>query len=100
MQLFLAIRQGENQYTFPFGDPEFRSAIADKYRRDNGIVYDPGVEITVTCGVSEAMIATILALTDPGDEIIILEPWYENYLPDCVMAGVTPRFVSLQYPEL
>ncbi len=94
-----AIRQGENQYTFPFGDPEFRSAIADKYRRDNGIVYDPGVEITVTCGVSEAMIATILALTDPGDEIIILEPWYENYLPDCVMAGVTPRFVSLQYPN-
>lgn len=93
-----AIRQGENQYTFPFGDSEFRSAIAEKYRRDNGIVFDPGLEITVTCGVSEAMIATILALTDPGDEIIILEPWYENYLPDCAMAGVTPRFVALQYP--
>ena len=94
-----AIRQGENQYTFPFGDLGFRNAIADKYKRDNGVVFDPSLEITVTCGVSEAMIATILALTDPGDEIIILEPWYENYLPDCAMAGVTPRFVALRLPE-
>ena len=94
-----AIRQGENQYTFPFGDPEFRNAISDKYIRDNGVVFDPALEITVTCGVSEAMLATILALTDPGDEIIILEPWYENYLPDCALAGVTPRFVALQLPD-
>jgi len=93
-----AIQHGENQYTFPFGAPDFRDAIAEKYLRDNGIMYDPATEITVTCGVSEAMIATILALTDPGDEIVILEPWYENYVPDCVMAGVKPRFVALQGP--
>ncbi len=94
-----AIRQGENQYTFPFGDLAFRDAIAAKYQRDNGVVFNPESEITVTCGVSEAMIATILALTDPGDEVIILEPWYENYLPDCALAGVTPRFVALQLPD-
>jgi aminotransferase len=94
-----AILQGENQYTFPFGDPDFRDAIAEKYKSYNGVHFDPELEITVTCGVSEAMIATILALTDPGDEIIILEPWYENYLPDCAMAGVTPRFVSLRLPD-
>ena len=94
-----AIQQGENQYTFPFGDPAFRDAIAEKYSRDNGVIFDPELEITVTCGVSEAMIATILALTDPGDEMIILEPWYENYLPDCTMAGVRPRFVGLRSPD-
>ena len=94
-----AIQQGENQYTFPFGDPDFRIAIAEKYRWYNGVGFDPELEVTVTCGVSEAMIATILALTDPGDEVIILEPWYENYLPDCAMAGVTPRFVSLRLPN-
>ena len=94
-----AIREGENQYTFPFGDPEFREAMAEKNKRDNRIMFDPALEITVTCGVSEAMIATILALTDPGDEVIILEPWYENYLPDCAMAGVTPRFVALRLPD-
>jgi aspartate/methionine/tyrosine aminotransferase len=94
-----AIRQGENQYTFPFGLPEFRTAIAGKYRTYNHIIADPETDITVTCGVSEAMMSTLLALTDPGDEVIILEPWYENYLPDCQMAGVMPRFVSLREPD-
>ena len=94
-----AIQNGENQYTFPFGDPGFRDAIAKKSRDYNRVAYNPETEVTVTCGVSEAMISTILALTDPGDEIIILEPWYENYLPDCALAGVTPRFVSLRQPE-
>ncbi|RPJ49408.1 MAG: aminotransferase class I/II-fold pyridoxal phosphate-dependent enzyme, partial [Chloroflexi bacterium] len=94
-----AIRQGENQYTFPFGLPEFREAIAGKYGAYNHIAADPETEITVTCGVSEAMMSTILALTDPGDEVIILEPWYENYLPDCQMAGAVPRFVPLREPD-
>jgi len=94
-----AIRRGENQYTFPFGLPEFRAAIAQKTRAYNHIAADPETEVTVTCGVSEAMMSTILALTDPGDEVVILEPWYENYLPDCQMAGAIPRFVPLREPD-
>lgn len=94
-----AIRRGDNQYTFPFGAPEFREAIARKVARYNGIAADAETEVTVTCGVSEAMIAAILALADPGDEAVILEPWYENYVPDCLMAGVRPRFVPLREPD-
>jgi len=94
-----AIRSGDNQYTFPFGTLAFRQAIAAKSARYNRIPADPEIEVTVTCGVSEAIMATILALTDPGDEVIILEPWYENYVPDCLMAGVRPRFVPLREPE-
>ncbi|MGE5224256.1 MAG: pyridoxal phosphate-dependent aminotransferase [Omnitrophica WOR_2 bacterium] len=94
-----AISSGDNQYTFPFGSPAFREAIAEKSLRYNKIQANPETEVTVTCGVSEAMMASILALTDPGDEVVILEPWYENYLPDCVMAGVIPRFVRLHEPD-
>jgi aminotransferase len=94
-----AIQRGDNQYTFPFGTPEFRTAIAAKSARYNHLPADPETEVTVTCGVSEAIMSTILALTDPGDEVIILEPWYENYVPDCLMAGARPRFVSLREPE-
>lgn len=93
-----AIQRGENQYTFPFGLSAFREAIATKSARYNRIPADPEIEITVTCGVSEAIMAAILALTDPGDEAIILEPWYENYVPDCQMAGARMRFVSLREP--
>jgi len=94
-----AIRSGDNQYTFPFGTLAFRKAIAAKSARYNHIPADPETEVTVTCGVSEAIMATILALTDPGDEVIILEPWYENYVPDCRMAGARPRFVPLREPD-
>lgn len=94
-----AIRRGDNQYTFPFGTPELRQAIAAKSSGYNQIPADPETEVTVTCGVSEAIMATILALTDPGDEVIILEPWYENYVPDCRMVGARPRFVSLREPD-
>jgi len=93
-----AIQGGDNQYTFPFGTLAFREAIAAKSARYNHIPADPETEVTVTCGVSEAIMATILALTDPGDEVIVLEPWYENYVPDCQMAGVRPRFVPLREP--
>ncbi len=94
-----AITAGSNQYTFPFGSVEFRQAVAEKSARYNRIPADPDTQVTITCGVSEAIMATILALTDPRDEVIILEPWYENYVPDCRMAGVTPRFVTLHEPE-
>ncbi len=93
-----AIQSGDNQYTFPFGSPDFRAAIATKSARYNHIPADPETEVTVTCGVSEAIMSTLLALTEPGDEVIILEPWYENYVPDCQMAGARPRFVPLREP--
>ena len=82
-----AIRNGDNQYTFPFGTLSFRQAVAARCDRYNHISADPEAEVTITCGVSEAIISAILALTDPGDEAIILEPWYENYVPGCLMAG-------------
>ncbi|HEY3170868.1 MAG TPA: aminotransferase class I/II-fold pyridoxal phosphate-dependent enzyme [Thermoanaerobaculia bacterium] len=90
---------GSHQYSFTWGSPEFRQAIAEKYARFNDLRPDPDTEITVTCGVSEAEVAAVLALTEPGDEAIILEPWYENYLPACILAGVRPRFVTLREPD-
>ncbi len=94
-----AIRQGENQYTFPFGTADFRWAVASKTERYNKILTDSETDVTVTCGVSEAVMSTIMALTDPGDEVVILEPWYENYLPACLLAGAIPRFVPLREPD-
>jgi aminotransferase len=90
---------GGHQYSFTWGSPEFRAAVAEKCARFNSMRPDPETEITITCGVSEAQVAAILALTEPGDEAVILEPWYENYLPACVLAGVRPRFVPLSEPD-
>jgi len=90
---------GHHQYTYTWGSEEFREAVAAKCRRFNALSPDPLNEITITCGVSEAEVAAVLALTEPGDEVVILEPWYENYLPACVLAGVTPRFVPLSEPD-
>lgn len=95
-----AIRSSENhQYGFTWGTRAFREAVAAKSARFNRIAADPETEITVTCGVSEGVAAAVLALTEPGDEALILEPWYENYLPACTLAGVTPRFVALSRPD-
>lgn len=87
-----------HQYSFTWGVAAFREAIAEKCASFNGIRADPETEITVTCGVSEGIVAAILALTEPGDEVIVLEPWYENYVPACVLAGATPRLVALSEP--
>jgi aminotransferase len=94
-----AIQAGENQYTFPFGDLAFRQSIARKSASYNRLLADPESEITVTCGVSEAIMATFFALTEPGDEIVLFEPWYENYIPACRLTGTIPRFVRLQPPN-
>ncbi len=94
-----AIYGQKNQYTFPFGSIEFRKAVAQKTSEYNHIPTDPETEVTVTCGVSEAVMAALLALTDPGDEVIIFEPWYENYVPDCFMAGAKPVFFEQKGPE-
>ena len=88
-----------HQYGWTWGLPALRAAVSEKTARVNGIRSDPETEVTITCGVSEAVAAAVLALTEPGDEAIILEPWYENYVPACVLAGVKPRFVALSEPD-
>ncbi len=94
-----AIMGDVNQYAITWGSPALRIAIAEKYRRWYGMQVDPDTEITVTCGATEAMAATFMALIDPGDEVIILEPFYENYGPDAVLAGAKPVFVPLVAPD-
>jgi aminotransferase len=95
-----AIASPENhQYGFTWGLPALRQAVARKTSRVNAISADPENEVTITCGVSEAVAAAVLALTEPGDEAVILEPWYENYVPACTLAGVKPRFVALSEPD-
>jgi aminotransferase len=88
-----------HQYSFTWGSPEFRHAVAAKCERFNGLRADPDAEVTITCGVSEALVDAVLGLTEPGDEVVILEPWYENYVPACALAGVKPRFVPLREPD-
>lgn len=94
-----AIMGDVNQYAITWGSPALRIAIAEKYRRWYDMAVDPDTEITVTCGATEAMAATFMALVDPGDEVIILEPFYENYGPDAVLAGAKPVFVPLIAPD-
>ena len=91
-----AIDQEYNQYAITHGSPNFRRAIADKVRSYNGFPCDPDRNITVTCGATEAMIATMLAVINPGDEVIVFEPFYENYGPDCIISGAVPRYVTLR----
>lgn len=94
-----AITSGLNQYPVTFGEPELRQAISQKVARYNHIHCDPETEVTVTCGATEAMIATLKALINPGDEIIVFEPFYENYGPDAILSGATPRYVTLYGPD-
>ncbi len=91
-----AIHGDINQYAITWGTPALRLAIAEKYRRWYGMEVDPEREITVTCGATEAMAAVFLALIDPGDEVIVFEPFYENYGPDAILAGAKPVFVPLE----
>jgi aminotransferase len=94
-----AIMSDVNQYAITWGAPRFRNAIAEKTRRHLGLDIDPEREITVTCGSTEAMIASLLAVIDPGDEVIVFEPFYENYGPDAILSGAIPRYVPLQPPD-
>ena len=94
-----AVATDVNQYAITWGDKLFRDAIAAKTRRFLGLELDPETQITVTCGSTEAMIATMLATVDPGDEVIVFEPYYENYGPDAILAGATPRYVTLRPPD-
>ncbi|HEX8986153.1 MAG TPA: aminotransferase class I/II-fold pyridoxal phosphate-dependent enzyme [Bryobacteraceae bacterium] len=94
-----AIAANINQYAITWGARPFRDAIAAKYRRWYGLEIDPEREITVCCGATEGMIAALMAIIDPGDEVVIFEPFYENYGPDTELCGATPRFVALQPPD-
>ncbi|MDP9179226.1 MAG: aminotransferase class I/II-fold pyridoxal phosphate-dependent enzyme, partial [Gemmatimonadota bacterium] len=91
-----AIQGDINQYAITWGTPALRLAIAAKYRKWYGMEINPEREITVTCGATEAMAAVFLALVDPGEEVIVFEPFYENYGPDAILAGATPVFVPLE----
>jgi aminotransferase len=93
-----AIRNDFNQYATTWGAKVMRDAIAEKTRHFRQMTVDPETEITVCCGVTEAMLSTILAVVDPGDEVIIFEPFYENYGPDCILSGAVPVVVPLAPP--
>jgi aspartate/methionine/tyrosine aminotransferase len=89
-----------NQYAITWGAKALRDAIAAKTARTYpGWEPDPETEITVTCGATEGMIAAMLAILDPGDEAVVFEPFYENYGPDAILTGATPRYVALEPPD-
>ena len=94
-----AIQGDINQYAVTWGAPPLRLAIAEKYRRWYNLPVDPDKNVTVTCGATEAMASVFLAMINPGDEVIIFEPWYENYGPDAILAEASPKFVPLDPPD-
>ncbi|MBI4904122.1 MAG: aminotransferase class I/II-fold pyridoxal phosphate-dependent enzyme [Acidobacteria bacterium] len=94
-----AINAEFNQYPITWGAKPFREAIAAKYARTYGLSIDPEREITVCCGATEGMIASLLAVTNPGDEVIVFEPYYENYGPDTELCSATRRIVPLRAPD-
>ena len=94
-----AMRDGHNQYPPMAGMPALREAIAGKIERIHGRRYDPNTEITVTAGATQALLTAILATVHPGDEVVVLEPTYDSYLPSIELAGGKPVFVTLEAPE-
>ncbi len=94
-----AIDADINQYAITWGAKPFRDAIARQAKIWQGLDINPETEITVCCGSTEAMISAMLAVTNAGDEVIIFEPFYENYGPDAILSGATPRFVKLHPPS-
>jgi aspartate/methionine/tyrosine aminotransferase len=93
------IRSDVNQYAITWGTSALRQAIADKFAAFNGVEVDPEREITVCCGSTESMIASLMAIVNPGDEVVVFEPFYENYGPDTILCGATPRYVTLHEPD-
>lgn len=94
-----AIAEDFNQYSITWGAKPFRDAIRDYYRRFYQLEIDPEREVTVCCGATEGMIASLLALLNPGDEVVIFEPFYENYWPDSQLSGAVCRYVTLRAPD-
>jgi aminotransferase len=94
-----AVSSDINQYAITWGARVLREAIAAKFEALYGLPVDPEREITVTCGSTEAIVASLLAILDPGDEAVVFEPFYENYGPDAILSGAVPRFVKLRPPD-
>ena len=94
-----AIESDVNQYAITWGSKNLRNAIARQMGVWQGIAVDPEKDVTVCCGSTEAMISTLLAVCNAGDEVVVFEPFYENYGPDAVLSGARPRFVKLRPPE-
>ena len=94
-----AVRDDINQYAITWGASRLRQALVAKTERFTGLRYDPETEVTVCCGSTECMVATLLALVNPGEEVIVFEPFYENYGPDAILCDAVPRFVRLREPD-
>ena len=94
-----AIDADINQYAITWGSQSLRDAVARSYAELYGMAVDPETMLTVTCGSTEAMVSTLLAIVDPGDEVVVLEPFYENYGPDAAICGARPVFVPLRPPD-
>jgi aspartate/methionine/tyrosine aminotransferase len=94
-----AIADDINQYAITWGAKALRDAIVEKFERTQGVRVDPEREITVCCGSTEAMMSAMMAIINPGDEIVVFEPYYENYGPDAILSGATPRFVTMSPPR-
>jgi aspartate/methionine/tyrosine aminotransferase len=95
-----ALREGYNQYAITWGTPRLRDAVARHATDFNRIPTDPVDNVTVCCGATETMIATLMAVTNPGDQVIIFTPYYENYGPDAILSGAEPVFVPLHAPAV
>jgi aspartate/methionine/tyrosine aminotransferase len=93
-----AISDDINQYAITWGAKPLRDAIVEKFERTQGVKVDPEREITICCGSTEAMMSAMMAIINPGDEIVVFEPFYENYGPDAILSGATPRFVKMRPP--
>ena len=94
-----AIADDINQYAITWGAKALRDAIVEKFERTQGLRVDPEREITICCGSTEAMMSAMMAIINPGDETVVFEPYYENYGPDAILSGATPRFVKLRPPD-
>ena len=94
-----AISDDINQYAITWGAKPLRDAIVEKFAATQGITVDPEREITICCGSTEAMMASMMAIINPGDEIVVFEPFYENYGPDAILSGASPHFVKLRPPD-
>jgi aspartate/methionine/tyrosine aminotransferase len=94
-----AIAADVNQYAITWGTKSLRNAIADKFKETQGVAVDPEREVTVCCGSTEAMISSLMAIINPGDEVIVFEPFYENYGPDAILSGAKTRYVKLRPPD-
>ncbi|PON59833.1 LL-diaminopimelate aminotransferase [Parasponia andersonii] len=94
-----AIMDGKNQYARGYGVPDLNLAIAERFKRDTGLVVDPEKEITITSGCTEAMAATILGLVNPGDEVILFAPFYDSYKASLSMAAAKTKGIALRPPD-